>query len=127
MKLEPYVQVDGTPFSATAQDIESARGKPWRTGRNSVELNEMNYGDVVYRFQDCGRLEEITRDAPVLAIGNVSIPFESLAEFVRTHDPEAFMRARFVVSPLYGIAFDPFEPSWVTALARHCIGEWRAL
>lgn len=37
------------------------------------------------------------------------------------------MRARFVVSPLYGIAFDPFEPAWVTALARHCIPQWEAL
>lgn len=127
MKLDPYEQVDGTPFTARVDDILQARGKPWRSGRNDVELDEMDYGDVVYRFQDNGRLEEITREAAVLSIGNLAIPFDSLGEFVRAQDPDAFMRAGFVVSPLYGIAFDPKQPAWVTALARHCIVQWRAL
>ena len=28
---------------------------------------------------------------------------------------------------LLGLAFDPGEPSWVTALARHCLPQWEAL
>jgi hypothetical protein len=60
-------------------------------------------------------------------MGNVAVPFESLAAFIRHQDAEAFERAGFLVSPAFGLAFDPTEPFWVTALARHCIPEWRAL
>ncbi|MBL0426521.1 hypothetical protein [Ramlibacter alkalitolerans] len=127
MRLDPYVQVDETPFTALAGDLLRRRGPPWRAGRNDVGLDEMDYGDVVYRFQDCGRLEEITLQAEVVMLGNVAVPFATLAAFIRAQDPEAFERAGFLVSPRFGLAFDPSEPFWVTALARHCIGEWRAL
>jgi hypothetical protein len=55
------------------------------------------------------------------------VPFASLEAFVCEHDPLSFRRAGFVVSPRFGLAFDPSEPAWVTALARHCLAEWRAL
>ena len=127
MKLDPYVQVDGTRFTDSAEDLRRARGLPWRTARNDVGLDELDYGDIVYRFQDGGRLEEITQEAEVITLGNVSVPFATLAAFVRRQDPEAFERAGFLVSPALGLAFDPTEPFWVTALARHCIPEWKAL
>lgn len=127
MKLAPYVQVDDTPFSASSADIVRTYGRPWRSLRNEVGLNELDYGDVVYRFQDCGRLEEITLQAQVVTLGNVAVPFETLAAFIRRQDPDAFERAGFLVSPEFGLAFDPDEPFWVTALARHCIPEWKAL
>jgi len=127
MKLQPYEQVDTTPFSASSADLLRQRGQPWRAQRNGVGLHEMDYGDAVYRFQDCGRLEEITLQAQIVMLGNVAVPFAALAAFVREQDTEAFERAGFLVSPLFGLAFDPREPFWVTALARHCIPEWRAL
>jgi hypothetical protein len=127
MKLEPYEQVDDTPFTVSSADIVRARGQPWRAARNGVGLNEMDYGDVVYRFQDCGRLEEITLEAQVVTVGNVVVPFATLAAFIRAQDPGAFERAGFLISPQYGLAFDPREPFWVTALARHCIPQWQAL
>jgi hypothetical protein len=127
VKLEPFVQVDDTPFSVTRADILQARGRPWRALRNDIGLDELDYGDVVYRFQDGGRLEEVTREAQVVNFGNVAVPFETLAAFVRRHDPEAFERAGFLVSPQFGLAFDPSEPFWVTALARHCLPQWKAL
>ena len=127
VRIEPYVQVDGVPFSATGDDIRGRRGKPWRSGRNDVGLDELDYGDAVYRFQDCGRLEEVTLQARVLAFGNVAVPFDVLAAFVREGDPAAFERAGFLVSPAFGIAFDPAQPFWVTALAQHCLPQWEAL
>ena len=127
MKLEPYERVDEVAFSVTTEEIVRSRGEPWRAGRNGVGLNEYDYGDVVYRFQDCGRLEEVTREAKVVNLGNVAVPFDRLAAFVRAQDPEAFERAGFLVSPAFGLAFDPKEPFWVTALARHCLPEWKAL
>ena len=127
MRLEPYEQVDGVPFSLTPEELRRTRGAPWRAVRNEVGLHEKDYGDVVYRFQDSGRLEEITREAKVLHIGNIAVPFERLAEFVRAQDAQAFERAGFLVSPLFGLAFDPAQPFWVTALARHCLAEWKRL
>lgn len=127
MKLEPYAKVDDTAFSVSGTDLLRARGKPWRAQRNGVGLDEMDYGDVVYRFQDSGCLEEVTAQAEVVTLGTVSVPFKSLAAFIRGHDPEAFERGGFLVSPAFGLAFDPAEPFWVTALARHCIPEWKAL
>jgi hypothetical protein len=118
MKLTPFVEVDGLPFSTTREQL---------SGRNSVGLNEMDYGDCVFRFQDCGRLEEITRRAPVVHFGEVAVPFASLEPFIVEHDPAAFERGGFRVSPKYGIAFVPQSPDWVTALASHCIETWRAL
>ena len=127
MKLQPYVLVDATPFWASREQIENARGRPLKASRNSVGLNELDYGTVVFRFQDRGRLEEITAQAPVVYIGNVDVPFTGLEEFVREQDAAAFERAGFIVSPKFGLAFDPNCPTWVTALAAHCIDTWRAL
>ena len=127
MRIEPYARVDDTPFSATSQQIEALRGPPLRRLRNAVGLNELDYGDVVFRFQDCGRLEEVSRLSPVVFLGGETILFPALAAFVRRTDPDLFERGGFLVSPRHGIAFDPACPSWVTALAAHCIDTWRAL
>jgi hypothetical protein len=127
MKLEPFRHVGATPFSATQAEIVAARGRPAAATRNEVGLNELDYGDVVFRFQDGGRLEEITLQAPVLHLGAVAVPFAALAHFVRDHDPEAFERVGFIVSPKFGLAFDPEDAPWVTALAAHCIASWQAL
>jgi hypothetical protein len=125
--LRPYEQVDDTPFSASSDDIRRARGHPWRARRNEVGLDEMDYGEVVFRFQDSGRLEEVTLQAEVVRLGNVAVPFDALAGFLRSQDPQLFERAGFLVSPAFGLAFDPAEPFWVTALARHCLPQWEAL
>lgn len=127
MRLTPFVSVDSTAFATRRNDLLAARGAPDHCSRNAVGLNEMDYGDAVFRFQDNGRLEEITRQAPVLHLGAVAIPFAALDRFVQEQDPDAFERAGFVVSPKLGIAFDPRCPSWVTALAAHAIDAWRAL
>jgi hypothetical protein len=127
MNLVPFHSVDRTPFTLTREQLVRSRGHPLREQRNEIGLNELDYHSVVYRFQDNGRLEEISLQAPVLTLGSVAVPFQALASFVREQDPEAFERAGFVVSPRFGIAFDPTQPHWVTALAAHCIVEWRKL
>jgi len=127
VRLEPFTSVDGCAFTVSRADLVRMRGAPARESRNGVGLNELDYGSVVYRFQDNGRLEEVTTQAPVLDLGVVAVPFASLEAFVDDHDPAAFRRAGFVVSPRFGLAFDPSEPCWVTALARHCLPQWEAL
>ena len=127
MKLKPYVRVDTTPFTASREQVLEQRGLPLKALRNSVGLNELDYGTVVYRFQDCGRLEEVSMRAPVVYVGNVDVPFAGLESYVRAEDKSAFERAGFIVSPKFGLAFDPSCPTWVTALAPHCIDTWRAI
>lgn len=127
MRLDPYLSFAGYAFSLQRDDVIKRRGEPRKARRNEVALHEMDYGDVVLRFQDSGRLEEITAPAPVLHLASVAVPFESLQPFVLAQDTTAFWRARFLVSPAFGLAFDPTEPPWITALARHCLPEWEAL
>ncbi|MBS0390354.1 MAG: hypothetical protein JSR23_04230 [Proteobacteria bacterium] len=127
MHLKPYECVEGTPFVATRADVIRTHGLPCSEARNHVGLTALDYRTVVYRFQDSGRLEEVTARAEVLHLGAVAIPFRSLAAFVRAGDAAAFERAGFLVSPRYGIAFVPAEPCWVTALAAHCLAQWAAI
>jgi hypothetical protein len=127
MHLQPYQSVDGTPFTATREDIIRAHGPPHSEERNNIGLTALDYGALVYRFQDSGRLEEVTARAQVLHLGALAIPLGTLAMFVRANDSAAFERAGFLVSPRYGIAFVLDEPCWVTALARHCLPQWEAM
>lgn len=128
MELRPFVGVDDTSFSTTLPAMLAARGEPLsRSFLPDVQLEELDYGEVVFRFQTSGRLEEITKLSPVVIIRAQAILFPSLAEFVRENDPDCFERAGFLISPRYGIAFDPQCPSWVTALASHCLDAWRAI
>jgi hypothetical protein len=125
MRVESFERVDGRCFSTTRAEVVASLGPPPRESQNGVGLYELDYGTVVYRFQLSGRLEEVTAQAPVLHVDNVSVPFASLETFVCSHDAAAFRRAGFVVSPRFGLAFDPSEPFWVTALARHCLVRWK--
>jgi hypothetical protein len=127
MRLQPFVSVDGDSFMSTRDDVLREHGVPAREYRNEIGLTELDYQQVVFRFEDCGRLEEITMQAPVLDLGSLAIPFAHLEAFIREQDPAAFERAGFIVSPAYGVAFDPTEPCWVTALAKHCLAQWEAL
>lgn len=127
MHLDPFVSVDGLPFTTTPQQLRALRGAPQDETHNAVELNELDYGDVVYRFQDSGRLEEVTQRADVVHLGPIAVPFFALPAFIADHDPDHFERAGFIVSPKYGLAFVPNPSRWVTALAGHCIGTWRGI
>jgi hypothetical protein len=125
--LTPYLTVDDIGFDLTPDALVARLGRPASITTNDVALTAYDYGERVFRFQDNGRLEEVTQRVPVLRVGSVAIPFAALAGFVRAQDDDAFDRAGFLVSPRWGIAFVPDEPDWLTALARHCIPTWQAL
>lgn len=129
MNLIPHTQVDDLPFTTTAADLRQRRGPPGREADNDVGMRELDYGNTVFRFQlSTGRLEEVTMRTPVLHLpGGVAVPFATLAAFVREHDPGSFRAGGFIVSTAFGIAFDPADSNWVTALAAHALPEWRKL
>ena len=132
MRLQPYIRVNDTLFTASVDEILGHRGVPQHRQGHDIGLTALDYGEQVFRFQDStGRLEEVTARAPVLYLLTDCVardlPFASLAAFVRAQDGAAFDRVGFLVSPRFGLAFVPSEPDWVTALAAHCIDTWRAL
>ena len=129
MKLVPYRQVDDLAFDVTADELRQRLSPPGREADNAVGMRELDYGHAVYRFQlSTGRLEEVTMRAPVLHLPDgVAVPFAALAAFLREHDPGTFRAGGFIVSPACGIAFDPADSNWVTALAAHALPEWRKL
>lgn len=127
MALVPYEQVDDVVFTIRPPELAARFGPPLAQARNEVGLDEWDYGERVFRFQDSGRLEEVTQRAAVVHFGGLAVPFSALRGFVAMQDREFFERAGYVVSPRFGLAFVPGEPPWVTALARHCIDTWRAL
>jgi hypothetical protein len=127
MKLDPFISVDGLPFTTTPQQLRQRLGAPLAKTRNAIALTELDYGDAVYRFQDSGRLEEVTKRVDTLHLGPLALPFPALEAFITAQDPDHFERAGFIISPRYGLAFVPTPDRWVTALAAHCIGTWRAM
>ena len=127
MRLDPYVSVDGLAFTVTMEALRRRHGAPRDERRSDIGLVELDYGAVVYRFQDSGRLEEVTARVDVLHLPDAAVPFASLAAFVREHDAASFRVGGFFVSPRFGLAFDPADSNWVTALAEHCLPQWRAL
>ena len=90
MHLTPYESVNGVPFTATRAEIIRAHGLPHREERNNVGLTALDYGQAVYRFQDNGRLEEVTIRAQFLHLGSVAIASGNLAAFVHTNDAAVF-------------------------------------
>ena len=127
MKLVPFVRIDDVAFSLTPAQLRVRRGPPHRSDRNGVGLDEMDYGDVVFRFQASGRLEEVTKRASLIELPQASVPLPFLEGFLLDQDPASFERVGFVVSPRFGLAYAPDSPGWITALAEHCIDTWRAL
>ncbi len=65
--------------------------------------------------------------APIVNLGKIIVPFSALGSFIQNQDPAMFEKAGFIVSPRFGLAFDPDCPTWVTALAEHCLDSWRAI
>lgn len=127
MRLQPFEAVDGLSFALHPPELVQQLGWPQREHRNAVGLNEYDYEERILRFQDCGRLEEVTVRAWVLHLGSLAIPFVHLEAFVREHDADCFERAGFLVSPRFGLAFVPDCPPWITALAPHGVEAWRRL
>jgi hypothetical protein len=127
MKLEPFVRVNGIAFSASREDVIQAHGTPHHEESTASGLTLVDFGETLYRFLGNGQLDEISAQSRVLSMGQVVVPFQNLAGFVRQQDSGSFDRLGFLVSPRYGLAFIPYKRYWITALSRSAVLRWRAL
>jgi hypothetical protein len=126
MKVKPYIQVDAIDFGISRESVVSLLGNPVSEGRTRKGKVELEYANAFYRFNGDNQLIEISIDAPIVVFGSVSVPFVNLGSFLKEHDHERFEAVGFIVSPLYGVGFDPGYPSWVTAFLRESLPLWQS-
>ena len=107
VKIIPFVRVGDVAFGSDPAAVIGIMGERYTRQVNRIGLTEIDYGTEVYRFDDDAVLVEITVGAPVLELDGKNISYDTLADFLRANDPHAFERAGFMISPRYGIAFDP--------------------
>ena len=127
MRIVPFAQVEDVFFGASQANLLSMRGEPVSRRVNRDSLAELDYGAGIYRFDASDALVEITVNVPVVDLDGHRVPYALLRSYIAGRDISMFERAGFVVSPSFGIAFDPECPFWVTAFPRESIELWRAL
>jgi len=124
MDIEPYTRVNGLAFGSSESTVVLALGTPTRSRKSRIGWMELIYDKLVARLSE-GQLVEMTADAPATNVAGELVHFADLARFLKQKDDAAFEQVGFVVSPKYGIAFDPAFPSWVTAFQRGNLPHWR--
>lgn len=126
MKIDPYTSAAGLPFGSSPDAIANFLGQPAQQTTNNIDLLEWDYGDSVVRFNAAQQVVEITLAADFVEIDNIAIPFRNLLDFIEVNDPGMFHRVGFVVSPAYGLAFDPEQAPWITAFAHGELQQWQS-
>lgn len=127
MRIEPFSKLDHVSLDANRDELSRLLGAPLRNNVNQVGLEEYDYGNRVFRFEPNGFLSEVTIEAEQVEFGQVSVPFAVLSQFISSNDPLSFKKYGFIVSPAYGVAFDPEHHSCVTVLTRGGLDAWTKL
>jgi hypothetical protein len=127
MRIEPFSMLDDVSLSANRDELSQLLGAPVSNNVNRLGLDEFDYGGQVFRFEPSGFLSEVTIKAERVEFGQISVPFTALADFISSNDPDSFEKYGFIVSPAYGVAFDPEHRPWVTVLTRGGLDEWKKL
>lgn len=136
MRIVPYVSIAEMPFGCDEAVVLAAFGKPHQRELNRHQRLELAYGSHSFRFaREGGALVEVTASAASLAIAGCVLPGATRAELAFVElgyamaklDPGSFLAHGFIVSPRFGMAFDPHAPSFVTAFARSELAGWQDL
>jgi hypothetical protein len=114
-------------FGIGRDDLISLLGVPEGERKPRLWAIELRYPTGIYRFDSDGRLKEISVDVSELEIDGESVLFENLRAFLEQRDNETFERVGFLVSPRFGLAFDQFFPSWVTAFPHEELQLWQSI
>lgn len=125
MKITPLYSVGTLKFGTDQAQCVATLGEPIRKTISRLGDQEFHYSHGIYRFSQNNKLVETSIDASLVELANKSVPFTLLGNFLKQNDPEIFETVGFMVSPSFGIAFDPLCPSWVTAFPGESISLWR--
>jgi hypothetical protein len=127
MRIAAYGSVGLVGCGIDRNELEGLLGSPDREKESRLWSVELQYAAGVYRFDTDGKLKEVSVDAPELELEGASVSFVSLRPFLEQRDEACFERVGFLVSPRFGIAFDPSFPSWVTAFSQSELPLWRSI
>ena len=127
MKIKQFKSVDGIGLDISQSELIKLKGEPVRVEVNSVGLTECDYENSIFRFDSNDDLNELTVNALTLEIDGEAIQFDELLDFIKANDHEFFERYGFIVSPKFGVAFDPEFPCWVTVLAKVGLIGWQEI
>ncbi|PWF46029.1 hypothetical protein [Massilia glaciei] len=127
MKVDSFRAVGIAKFGEFRAALVNILGHPLSEGFSRIGDLELRYQNAIYRFDSTRVLAEITFDAPEIEFASDTVGFANLAEYLAARDSDLFERVGFIVSPAYGIAFDPNFPSWVTAFPVESIPLWREI
>jgi hypothetical protein len=127
MRIEPYKKVEALSLAIREDELTVLLGPPDRKISNRVGLVEYRYVARIFRFEAVGNLCEVTVEAETVELNGVIIPFSRLAGFIETQDAHAFVRHGFIVSPDFGLAFDPEFSPWVTVLTKAGLALWQKI
>ena len=125
MKIEPYKKVEEVSLDARESELILDLGNPDRKATNSIGLVEFDFGSKIFRFDSTGALNEVTIESEAIEIEGVTIPFKHLAAHVKAEDAGVFEKYGFIVSPEFGLAFDPEHSPWVTVITKRGLAAWQ--
>ena len=125
MKIEPYKKVGEVSLEVREGELLRDLGDPNSKSTNSIGLVEFDFGSRVFRFDPSGALDEVTIESEVVELESASIAFKYLAARLKAEDAGVFEKYGFIVSPKFGLAFDPEHSPWVTVLTKKGLAAWQ--
>lgn len=135
MQITPYIASCNLLFGAIESEIVAKHGQPNRRSTTRSNKIELIYPSNTFRLCGAsGELVELTTDSEYFKIDGCQLPgdkrtevaFVELGYVVAKLDQDAFLAHGFVVSPKFGIAFDPRYPCHLTAFAKSELAVWQA-
>lgn len=121
----PYRSINEILFNSPEPEVIARLGLPNINGVNSIGLKELDYGESVYRFDSSEKLVEVTVNLEELALNSEVVKFSELEDYLTKNDVSIFNKFGFIVSPKFGLAFDPDHKHWITFFRETELEDWR--
>ena len=125
MNFEAYQSFKSSPFNSNKDELIERFGNPSREKVNNLGWKELDYENFILRLDESGNFVEATSNETVLEVNQKKIDFRDLQDFLKKNDEDTFESYGFVVSPKFGIAFDPHHESWVTFFRKSELVNWK--
>lgn len=123
----PYKSINEIPFDSPESEVIGRFGSPDSTGVNSIGLKEFDYRESIYRFDSRGKLVEVTVNLEEFELDSEVVQFCELESYLTKNDVDIFNKYGFLVSPKFGLAFDPDHKHWITFFRENGLEGWRTI
>jgi hypothetical protein len=136
MRIVPYISAHGVSFGSSEESVVSILGSEFKRQFNRTGQIELIYDAYTFRLsRDEQVFVEATIDSECFEIEGCTlhstkmneISFAELGFTVAKLDNQSFEAQGFIVSPKFGVAFDPHFPSWLTVFAKGELNAWQNL